>query len=160
MTVLDISTNQITEITRQIGYIRTLRELYASQNKIKDLPPELGELEKLERLVLNHNEIQYVPVELGQCHSLLQIDFSHNKINMIPPDLGRLPRIKMIKLANNPLDPELREVVVKRADKWVALQDYIISPEYDKKFFEYQRAEQADDSFEDLSEGEVGVIDD
>ena len=87
------------------------------------------------------------------------MDLSFNKLNLLPPDYGRIEAIKMIKLANNPLDPDLKDQMKDRVDKWVALQSYLISPEYDKKWFDYQRAEDADDSY-DMSEGGVGLIDD
>lgn len=70
-----------------VGYIVTLRELYAGHNKIKDIPPELGECKALERLMLNHNVIERIPEELGQCSKLHTVDLSFNKINLLPPGM-------------------------------------------------------------------------
>jgi Leucine-rich repeat (LRR) protein len=108
--------------------------------------------------MLNHNSIQRIPEELGMCLKLHTVDFSFNKINMVPPDMGRIPDIKMIKLANNPLDPDLKDQIRDQTDKWQALKEYITSPDYDQKWFSYQKAEDNDESIE-MSEGEVGIID-
>lgn len=42
MLFLDLSYNDITELTPQIGLLITLRELHISFNQLVKLPPELG----------------------------------------------------------------------------------------------------------------------
>lgn len=61
--ILQLSGNEISSIPSQIGLLRRLRTLDLSDNRLEKLPKSLGRLKKLEHLDLTGNDLSYEEVE-------------------------------------------------------------------------------------------------
>ncbi len=107
LTFLDISCNEIKEISSQIGLITTLRTLYASNNQLLSIPADickyvfyLNQLDyrffnttfdvfcrcvNLENLILTDNNLITVPFELGKLSKLKKLGLAYNRIVVLPP---------------------------------------------------------------------------
>ncbi|MFH0891158.1 MAG: leucine-rich repeat domain-containing protein [Candidatus Falkowbacteria bacterium] len=76
---LDVSRNRLTgAIQAEIGHLKNLRVLRASDNQMTGVPAEIGRLDKLEVLDLSNNRLTGLPHELGNLKNLKILDISGN----------------------------------------------------------------------------------
>jgi len=126
--VLDLSSNKIKALPKNIGLLNLLVELYASFNQIEELPPDIGRLENCTNIYLSNNCIKRLPEELGNCKSLQMIDVASNRIHIINPLAVKQLTLNDIKLSANPY---LHESITGAARNGMEnLIDYLHSPEY------------------------------
>jgi Leucine-rich repeat (LRR) protein len=70
---LNLSNNNLVEITAQIGNLSLLKELNLSHNKLKTIDVALGQCIRLRKLDLSYNELLSIPVEvILQCKLLVR----------------------------------------------------------------------------------------
>lgn len=62
----------------QIGKLRNLKVLNASNNKMTGLPAELGQLSQLEVLDVSNNQLTGLPMELGNLKQLREFNLKGN----------------------------------------------------------------------------------
>jgi hypothetical protein len=73
---LDLSSNCISVIPREIGEFTELRELWLQNNPITTVPKELENCTKLEIVDLKYTQVADLPSELCNLKKLYELDFS------------------------------------------------------------------------------------
>ncbi|KEG08667.1 putative protein phosphatase 1, regulatory subunit,putative [Trypanosoma grayi] len=122
LTKLDLSYNQIREISGLESLAPTLRELYLVENKIKEIK-NLEPLVNLELLELGGNRIREIGPGLATLTKLRQLWLGKNKIVAIGASLHKLVSLEILSLQANRItsieaenflgpdaNPQLREV--------------------------------------------------
>ncbi|EGC39625.1 hypothetical protein DICPUDRAFT_147550 [Dictyostelium purpureum] len=103
LTILDLSHNRLEDTCREMGNLKSLRELYLSNNLLSRFPTT-GNLINLKKLVLDNNKISTIPPECVEPLSQLQtLDLSFNKIEGIGSCIQRLKNLKQLNLSHNEL---------------------------------------------------------
>lgn len=102
---LNLSDNEITELSLMIDVWTKLETLNLSRNKLAALPVSLHKLVCLKKLYLNGNQLDFegIPANIGKLHELEVFSASKNKLEMIPEGLGRCGKLKKLVLNNNKL---------------------------------------------------------
>jgi CCR4-NOT transcription complex subunit 6 len=98
LTVLYMNHNNLTNLTSDIAKLVNLRTLDCSGNKLSSLPPELGMLIHLRDLLL----------------------FDNNLVNL-PSELGTLYQLEMLGLEGNPLQADLKNLLMKEGTQAVII---------------------------------------
>ncbi|GBG24851.1 Leucine-rich repeat-containing protein 1 [Hondaea fermentalgiana] len=107
---LNLSFNNLTGLSAQLGKLEFLRELDVSRNHLEAFPNELGKCIRLKVLRANGNCLKSVPDSIGQCKLLEEIYLSENAITGIPSTFGHLVVLRVLHLQNNDMQsvaPEL-----------------------------------------------------
>lgn len=130
---LDVSCNEITLLPRQIGRLKSLRDLNIRRNYIQDLPPELVEL------------------------PLVKFDFSCNKVLAIPMCFLRMTQLQVLVLENNPLRSPPAQICTKgkvHIFKYLSMQacqiDKTTDPLYLHSIERSHLQQQVEESIEDI----------
>ena len=91
---LDISNNNMSYISKEIGYLRQLRTLVARNNHLDNdcLPKEIVNLRSLQVVNLSGNLLTEFPPQLIELAELRCLYLGANNINSLPVDIGRLKR--------------------------------------------------------------------
>lgn len=134
--ILDLSSNQLTELTSQIGLLGSLHELLCSFNFIEVIPPEIGRLKNLTIFAIASNKLTQLPVEMSGLVSLKSLDVCKNLLQVLPPELGILREIRKLDIAANPWIDEIKEPAKKGPD---FLLNFIRSEEYDAIYFRWMQ---------------------
>lgn len=96
---LNVSNNNLTDaLPSQIGKLKNLKVLNASDNQMTGVPSEIGQLSNLETLNLSNNQITGLPNELGNLKNLKVLNLSGNEYSTQDLDLikGKLPNVNFI----------------------------------------------------------------
>ncbi|MCK4934874.1 MAG: leucine-rich repeat domain-containing protein [Simkaniaceae bacterium] len=84
MTHLKLTGLGLRYLPSEIGQLRNLQSLMASENQLSSLPVEIGHLGDLWRLDLNRNQLTYLPPEIGQLRKLQNLFLSRNRLTSLP----------------------------------------------------------------------------
>ncbi|XP_056639676.1 leucine-rich repeat-containing protein 40-like isoform X2 [Diorhabda sublineata] len=101
LTHLDLSSNVLIHLPKQIGLFQDLMVLNLHDNLLTELPEEIGALRKLTKLSLNHNKIAHLTQELYKVVELKQLFISHNCLDSISKDMSDLVMLEKLDLSNN-----------------------------------------------------------
>ena len=127
LTALDLTGNQLTALPESIGNLTALTELYLSGNRLTALPESIGNLTKLKDLNLVNHQLTALPESIGNLIALTTLDLTGNQLTILPKHLADLLTGRLnLKLAGNPLDDPLPEIVNRGSD---ALAAYLRSLE-------------------------------
>ncbi|ESN93094.1 hypothetical protein HELRODRAFT_96186 [Helobdella robusta] len=102
---LNISDNEITDLSTMIEFWSQLEYLNVSRNKLSELPASLCKLSNLRKLYANSNNIDFngIPAGIGKLHSLEIFSAANNNLEMIPEGVCRCGRLKKLILTGNKL---------------------------------------------------------
>ncbi|KAK7111739.1 protein flightless-1 homolog [Littorina saxatilis] len=102
---LNLSDNEITELSLMIDVWVKLETLNLSRNKLKALPTSIHKLTSLRKLYLNVNLLDFegIPANIGKLHNLEIFSAAKNNLEMIPEGLCRCGKLKKLILNNNRL---------------------------------------------------------
>jgi len=99
---LNLSNQGLVELNMSVFERKDLEKLDISNNKLTGaLPSQIGNLKNLKILKASNNDFTGVPAELGQLTKLEIIDFSNNRLTGLPNELGQLKNLKILDLSNN-----------------------------------------------------------
>ena len=114
---LDITHQNISKISKNLGQLVELEYLDLSNNNITKLPDGVGELIKLEQLYLQNNKISRLPLSLKNNDKLKVLNLNNNKLITLPAALFELPELFDFEYLNNPITPEiLREIAENKPE--------------------------------------------
>jgi CCR4-NOT transcription complex subunit 6 len=114
---LDLSGQGLRVLTMPVFNYDFLRTLYLSPNKLKELPAAIGRLGNLIHLDLSFNQLTSLPVELSMCVNLEQLYLFDNRIQNLPVELGTLFKLEMLGIEGNPIDEEVKQMIMERGTK-------------------------------------------
>ncbi|XP_013412224.1 protein flightless-1 homolog isoform X3 [Lingula anatina] len=102
---LNISDNNITELSSLVDSWSELEVLNASRNKLTALPASICKLTRLKRLYLNCNQLDFegIPASIGKLQELEVFSAANNNLEMIPEGLCRCTKLKKLILNCNRL---------------------------------------------------------
>uniref|UniRef100_A0AAZ1Y1J0 Disease resistance R13L4/SHOC-2-like LRR domain-containing protein n=1 Tax=Oreochromis aureus TaxID=47969 RepID=A0AAZ1Y1J0_OREAU len=106
MTVLDLHSNYLEELSMAIGYLQNLKVLNLCDNRLTSLLSELGLLNKLQTLNLGLNQLEALPASIGALEELRHIGLSDNRFTRLPGCLLKLKKLESIKMDRNPIIAE------------------------------------------------------
>lgn len=84
-----------------------LQFLWLSRNELKQIPPQIGNLKKLKWLDASDNKLTTLPEELGDCLSLQVLWLENNELTDLPSSIQRLKNLNDVDLQDNKLIPSL-----------------------------------------------------
>ena len=90
LTVLNLSSTQLTSVPAEIWQLTSLQWLYLSRNQLTSLPAEIGQLRSLRELNLDHNQLTSLPVEIGQLTLLEHLGLAEHRLRTLPAAIGEL----------------------------------------------------------------------
>ena len=99
---LDLSYNNIIEISQNITILQNLKSLNLLGNKFRDFPSVLGNLPNLVILRLSLSSLQLVPKWLYQIQEL-SLDLSNNQLKNLPECLTSISNLTHLNLSRNKL---------------------------------------------------------
>ncbi|XP_059178446.1 protein flightless-1 homolog [Physella acuta] len=102
---LNLSNNEIGELSLMIDIWTKMETLNLSRNKLKALPSSLHKLQNLKKLYVNQNQLDFegIPANIGKLHNLEVFSAAKNNLEMIPEGLGRCGKLKKLVLNGNRL---------------------------------------------------------
>ncbi len=112
LTKLYISNNHLTSLPSEISELKNLTELYISNNHTS-LPPEISELKNLTKLYISNNQLTSLPPEISKLKNLTKLYISNNQLTSLPPEISELKNLTELYISNNQLTslpPEISEL--------------------------------------------------
>ncbi len=111
---LDLSSQNLQKLPQSALSDTSLELLDISNNEITGaLPSEIGKLKNLRKLDASDNAMTGVPAEVGQLSKLEVLDLSNNQLTGLPYELGNLKNLKVLNLAGNDYSSQDLEVIKK-----------------------------------------------
>jgi Leucine-rich repeat (LRR) protein len=101
--LLQLSNVFLNKVSKKIGLLSNLEELYLTRNKIKELPEEIGNLKKLRVCILSNNQITNLPKNFYNLCNLELLNLSMNHLEIINDDIEKLKKLDFLYLRNNKL---------------------------------------------------------
>lgn len=99
---LNLSDKVLTHLPSYVTDMTSLETLNISGTGLIDaLPAEIGHLKNLRVLDASNNAMTGVPSEIGQLTNLEELNFNNNKLTGIPSEIGNLKKLKVLNLAGN-----------------------------------------------------------
>ncbi len=102
-TELDLSNNNLTSLSAEIGQLKNLTSLRLQNNNLTSWPAEIGQLKNLTTLDLNGNKLTSLPAEIGQLKNLTSLRLQNNNLTSLPAESGQLKNLTELYLQNNNL---------------------------------------------------------
>ncbi len=103
LTSLDLSANELLELTEEIPENNHLHTLILDRNKLQRLPKNLKRWTRLRKLSGNNNQIKRLPAGLGNCQYLNDLQLENNRLTALPKTIGSLEKLETLSLAHNRL---------------------------------------------------------
>ncbi len=131
--ILDLGSNQLTEMPHGVGDMQALEELDCEANAIvlnAQACQAISSLRRLEHLNLNGNPLGHIP-DVRSMRGLRILEMRNTRIDRMPPGLLQLSRLELVDLRENQLR-ELEEAVYEstaRQSRVLLLQDNPFSTE-------------------------------
>ena len=104
-------------IRKNPNFFSKLTYLDLSTNNLRTLPKEIGDLSELETLYLDHNNLRTLPKEIGDLSELIHLYLSYNKLSILPESIESLINLTFLYLLNNPLDGNTRRFLRNMQDR-------------------------------------------
>lgn len=100
--VLDLSNQGLSKLPMDIFNQTDLTGLNVSGNKLTGaLPSQIGNLKKLKTLDASNNQMTGIPAEIGRLTDLEYINYANNGITGLPNEIANLKKLKTINLTGN-----------------------------------------------------------
>ena len=96
-----LTSNNFTEIPKQILSIKALEDLTIGHNPITEISPDINKLKRLKSLTLNATNIKEIKTDLSNLDSLEHFDFSDNETSFLPDQVKNIPNLTWLLLNDN-----------------------------------------------------------
>ncbi|KAM7386312.1 hypothetical protein PAMA_009104 [Pampus argenteus] len=104
LSCLILAYNRVLALPASVGVLRSLEVLDLSNNQIQNLTPALFTLPRLRRLLLAGNLLEELPAEVKALQLLTELDLSGNKLESMPPELfSSCLELRILNVAYNSL---------------------------------------------------------
>lgn len=102
---LNVSGNEVKEVSPNIENLQKLEMLNLSRNELSILPAALCKLAKLKQLYVNDNQLNFdgIPSGIGKLGALEIFSAANNQLELIPEGLCRCGNLKKLNLSSNQL---------------------------------------------------------
>ncbi|MCX6739794.1 MAG: leucine-rich repeat domain-containing protein [Candidatus Parcubacteria bacterium] len=99
---LDLSNQNLTKVPDYVFKMTNLEELNISNNLLTGaIQSQIGQLKKLKILNASNNQMTGVPAEIGQLSNLQVLDLSNNQLTGLPNELGNLKNLQTLNISGN-----------------------------------------------------------
>ncbi|MGE0670184.1 MAG: NEL-type E3 ubiquitin ligase domain-containing protein [Parachlamydiales bacterium] len=109
--MLDLKYNQLSSLPGQIGLLQNLNELFLFDNRLSSLPEQIVQLQNLEQLYLGKNQLSSLPEQIVQLQKLRMLDLTYNQLSSLPEQFGLLQNLKELFLFDNRLSSLPEQIV-------------------------------------------------
>ncbi|XP_065361108.1 leucine-rich repeat-containing protein 59 [Calliphora vicina] len=110
--VCDLSLSELREIpVKEIASFKRVNVLDLSSNRLMSLGKNIGTLTRLVKLDLSKNQIKFLPEDFGLLRNLRHLDLYNNQLEHLPLSFGDLTNLRYLDLKGNPLTPALAKIV-------------------------------------------------
>ncbi|KAF7731767.1 Glucose-repressible alcohol dehydrogenase transcriptional effector [Apophysomyces ossiformis] len=118
---LDIGGMGLRNISPVLCTYTFLTVLYMNHNNITYLTPALSKLVNLKTLDASGNKLASIPPELGLLINLRELLLFDNELMTIPNELGTLYQLETLGLEGNPMQPDIKNLLMKEGTAAVIL---------------------------------------
>jgi Leucine-rich repeat (LRR) protein len=109
--ILNLSNNEIDNITEKFAGLTNLHELKLNNNEISVFPPiVIKNLINLNTLDLSENLLISLPKSIEYLINLQKLNLSQNKLSSLPAELKQLPQLHYLNCTKNPIDYKAQEI--------------------------------------------------
>ncbi len=112
ITELDLSNNQLTHLSSEIGKLKNLVKLNLANTKLTQLPQEVTNLINLTELDLSNNQLTHLSSEIGKLKNLVKLNLANTQLTQLPQEVTYLINLKELDLSNNPITSPPPEIVL------------------------------------------------
>lgn len=100
---LDLGTNNIVSLPKDMGYLSNLVRLNLERNRLQELPESMLEMASIKVLKLNKNNFKSIHRFIGRLETLEHLDISDNVLDILPQTLPKLKHLKYLDVSGNGL---------------------------------------------------------
>lgn len=102
---LNISHNNIVEISDKIASLTLLKEINLSHNSLRKIDRAMGKCIRLRKIDVSNNYLVSIPVEiLSKCKMLDSLHLQNNKLRDLPNEICDLNALEIVDVRNNNLE--------------------------------------------------------
>lgn len=117
-TGLDLSGQLMSGISDKLFRYSFLRRLYLNGNNIKEIPKSIGELKSLRVLDISSNKLTSLPPELGMLFNLRYLYLFDNDVKEIPAQFGNLVSLEFLGIEGNAnMDKDVISIIAKKGTR-------------------------------------------
>lgn len=120
-TTLDMGGMGLKNLSRALYSYTFLTMLYINHNNLTYLDPAISRLTNLKTLDVSGNKLTSIPPELGLLINLRELLMFDNKLVTLPSELGTLYQLETLGLEGNPIQPEIKNLLLKEGTAAVIL---------------------------------------
>ncbi len=103
LTTLNMSDNQLTSLPSEISELKNLTTLNISRNQLTSLPSEISELKNLTTLNIIENQLTSLPSEISELKNLTTFYIYNNQLTSLPSEISELKNLAQLDIHNNQL---------------------------------------------------------
>lgn len=115
---LDLSGQDIPNISLNLFKYDFLTKLYLNGNKLTSLPKSIRNLKNLKILDLSNNELTSLPFELGLLYNLKYLYLFDNNLSTLPYEFGNLFELHFLGIEGNPnFNPNFAKILAQKGTR-------------------------------------------
>jgi hypothetical protein len=100
---LDLGTNDIVRLPKDMGHLSSLVRLNLERNRLQELPESMLTLPRIKVLKLNKNNFKQIHRYIGKLETLEHLDLSNNVLDILPATLPKLKYLRFLDVSGNGL---------------------------------------------------------
>lgn len=120
-TTLDIGGMGLKQISPTLCSYKFLTVLYMNHNNLTNLTSDIARLVNLKTLDCSGNKLATLPPELGMLVNLRDLLLFDNNLTSLPNELGMLYQLEMLGLDGNPIQTEIKNILMKEGTQAVIM---------------------------------------
>ncbi|KAL0088828.1 Endonuclease/exonuclease/phosphatase [Phycomyces blakesleeanus] len=120
-TTLDLGGMGLKNIAPALCQYTFLTALFLNHNNVTYLTPTISKLVNLRTLDVSGNKLTAIPPELGLLIQLRELLLFDNNLVTLPSELGTLYNLETLGLEGNPMDAEIKNLLMKEGSQAVII---------------------------------------